>query len=79
MDTNLMYEDETCAIRGAVCEVYKTPGAGCLEEVCQNALEEELALRHMPFAAKKALRIRHKGRDCGFSAWRLDISKTSFP
>ena len=61
-----MYEDETYAIRGAIYEVYKTLGAGYLEEVYQNALEEELALRHIPFAAKKALRIRYKGRDCGF-------------
>jgi len=30
MDANLMYEDETYAIRGAIYEVYKTLGAGYL-------------------------------------------------
>ena len=65
MNNNLIYEDETFAIRGAIYEVYKTLGAGYLEEVYQNALEEELTLRHIPFAAKKALRVHYKGRDCG--------------
>ena len=36
MDTNLIYEDETYAIRGAIYEVYKTLGTGYLEEVYQN-------------------------------------------
>ena len=31
MDTKLIYEDETYAIRGAVFEVYKTLGDGYLE------------------------------------------------
>ena len=38
MDTKLIYEDETYAIRGAVFEVYKTLGDGYLEEVYQNGL-----------------------------------------
>ena len=59
-----MYEDETYAIRGAIYEVYKTLGAGYLEEVYQNALEEELTLRHIPFAAKKSPGISYKGQDC---------------
>ena len=62
MDTNLIYEDETYAIRGAIYEVYKTLGAGYLEEVYQNALEEELTLRHILFAAK-TLKGRYKWYD----------------
>ena len=65
METKLIYEEETFAIRGAVFEVYKTLGDGYLEEVYQNALEEELKLRGIPFVAKKELHIMYKGRDCG--------------
>ena len=65
MEAELIYKDETYAIRGAVYEVYKTLGNGYLEEVYQNALEEELALRHIPFHAKKMLKVCYKGRDCG--------------
>ena len=39
MDTKLIYEDETYAIRGAIFEVYKTLGDGYLEDVYQNALD----------------------------------------
>ena len=45
--------------------MYKTLGNGYLEEVYQNALEEELKLRGIPFEAKKELHIHYKGRDCG--------------
>ena len=65
MNTDLIYEEETYAIRGAIYEVYKSLGIGYLEEVYQNALEEELTLWHIPFVAKKALKVRYKGRDCG--------------
>ena len=65
MEEKLIYEEETYAIRGAIYEVYKTLGDGYLEEVYQNALEEELKLRGIPFSAKKELHIFYKGRDCG--------------
>lgn len=65
MNEKLIYEKETYALRGAIFEVYKTLGDGYLEEVYQNALEEELKLRGIPFAAKKKLHIIYKGRDCG--------------
>ena len=65
MDEKLIYEEETYAIRGAIFEVYRILGDGYLEEVYQNALEEELKLRNVPFAAKQKLHIMYKGRDCG--------------
>ena len=65
MSDELVYEEESYALRGAVFEVYKTLGNGYLEEVYQNALEEELKLRGIPFVAKKGLHVRYKGRDCG--------------
>jgi len=65
METKLIYERESYAIRGAIFEVYKTLGSGFLEDVYQLALEEELKLRNIPFEAKKHLHIMYKGRDCG--------------
>ena len=65
MDKILIYEEEPYAIRGAVYEVYKALGSGYLEEVYQNALEEELRLRGIPYDAKKELHIFYKNRDCG--------------
>ena len=40
----LIYSDETYKIKGAIFEVYKTLGAGFLEAVYQESLEEELKL-----------------------------------
>lgn len=65
MNNDLIFEDESYAIRGAIYEVYKTLGNGYLEEVYQNALEEEFTLRDIPFEAKKPLHIFYKERDCG--------------
>jgi len=65
MEADLIHEEETYAIRGAIYEVYKTLGSGYLEEVYQNALEHELSLRHIVFSAKKELHILYKGQDCG--------------
>ena len=62
---NIVLKDESHAIRGAIYEVYKTLGSGYLEEVYQNALEEELRIRRIPYAAKKELYVRYMGRDCG--------------
>ena len=38
----LIYEEEPYAVKGAVFEVYKAMGAGFLEAVYQECLEEEL-------------------------------------
>ena len=64
-DGQLVYAEESYAIRGAIFEVYKTLGNGYLEEVYQKALEEELRLRAIPFAAQRPLRVVYKGRHCG--------------
>ena len=68
MKDELLYEEETYAIRGAIFEVYKVLGNGHLEEVYQNALEVELDLRKIPFAAKKPLHVLYKDHDCGLYA-----------
>ena len=56
-----IYPEEAFAIRGAVFEVYRELGNGFREEVYQQCLEKELALRGIPFDAKKELRIFYKG------------------
>ena len=60
-NANLLYPDETYAIRGALFEVYREIGNGLREEVYQQCLEREFALRSIPFEAKKELRIFYKG------------------
>lgn len=61
MNDTLLYKDEVYAIQGAVFEVYKQMGNAWHEEVYQQCLERELALRGIPFEAKKELPIYYKG------------------
>ena len=58
----LMYEDETYAVKGAVFEVYKTMGAGFLEAVYQECLEEELRVREIPFVSQVEIKLDYKGK-----------------
>ena len=51
----LMFEEECYAIRGAVYEVYRELGNGFREEVYQQCLEREFAMRGIPFEAKREL------------------------
>jgi len=60
--SGLIYEDETYAIKGAVFEVYKTMGAGFLEAVYQESLEEELRERGIPFTPQAEIKIEYKGK-----------------
>ena len=57
----LIYEDETYAIKGAIFEVYKTMGAGFLEAVYHECLEEELRIRGIPFESQVEIKIDYKG------------------
>lgn len=59
----LIYSDETYEIKGAIFEVYKTLGAGFLEAVYQESLEEELRLRGIPFEAQSEIKISYKGKE----------------
>ena len=60
-DLELMYEEETYAIRGAIYEVYTTLGTGFLEGVYQEALELELAARGIPYKSQSEISIMYKG------------------
>ena len=57
----LVFKEESFAIRGACFEVYREKGCGFLEPVYQECLEIELKLRRVPFKAQTALRLEYKG------------------
>lgn len=56
----LLFKEETYAIRGALYEVYNVLGAGFLEAVYQEALEIELAKRKIPFQAQLEIPLTYK-------------------
>jgi len=60
--TELIYEAESYAIRGACFEVYKEKGFGFLESVYQECMEIELELVEIPFAVKPKLQLIYKKR-----------------
>ena len=58
---DLIYSNESFAIRGAVMKVYNTLGCGFLEAVYQEALAIELEKRNIPFEREKELSIFYEG------------------
>ena len=58
---DLIYEEETFAIRGAVFEVYREMGCGFLEAVYQECLEKELRSKGIPFISQPELKLSYKG------------------
>lgn len=69
---DLIFEDETYAIRGALYEVYKTLGSGFLEGVYQEALELELAERGIPYKSQPEISITYKGAQLR-QTYRADV------
>ena len=59
--SDLIYEDLTYKIRGALFEVYKEKGCGFLEDVYQECLEIELGLQDLSFDAQHPLKLSYKG------------------
>ena len=57
----LLFEQETFQVRGAVFEVSSQLGVGFLEAVYQEALSLEFRARDIPFVASPALGITYKG------------------
>ena len=59
---NLIHEELSYKIRGALFEVYKEKGCGFLEDVYQECLEIELGLQEIPFEAQYPLKLSYKGQ-----------------
>ncbi|MCQ2265899.1 MAG: GxxExxY protein [Bacteroidales bacterium] len=58
---DLIYSNESFAIRGAVMKVYNTLGCGYLVAVFQEVLAIELEKRNIPFEREKELSIFYEG------------------
>ena len=56
----LLFRDESYAIRGAVFEVYREMGCGFLEAVYQECLLREFTQQGIPFVAQPMLELFYK-------------------
>ena len=59
--SQLFYKKECYEIQGAIFEVYREMGAGFLESVYQECLENELQLGNIPFISQQTLQLSYKG------------------
>ena len=66
------HRELTERIIGAAIEVHRVLGPGLLESVYQRAMEHELSLRELPFAAQRDIPVQYKGIVLG-AALRLDL------
>ncbi len=57
----LLFAEETYAIRGAIFEVYREMGCGFLEPVYQECLEKEFDRRKLPYLPQVELKLIYKG------------------
>jgi len=57
-----MFKEEGYKLMGAAFEVYNQLGYGMAEEVYQQSLEIELAMRGIPFQSKDQLTVFYKGQ-----------------
>ncbi len=57
-----MFKEEGYHLMGAAFEVFNQLGYGMAEEIYQQSLEIELALRGIPFESKHELKASYKGQ-----------------
>ena len=62
MENKIVHKDESFNIIGAAMEVHKVVGCGFTEPLYQDALEEELRLRAIPFEREKTYYFTYKGK-----------------
>ena len=61
LDKELLYKDECFELIGAAMEVHRILGCGFTESVYQDAFENELLLRDIPYVREKTFKVRYKG------------------
>ncbi len=57
----MLFREESYAVRGAVYEVYREMGCGFLEAVYQECLEKEFLRRGISFQSQRELDLMYKG------------------
>jgi GxxExxY protein len=62
---NMLYEDLTYKIRGAIYEVYNIIGPGYKEDIYCRSLAKELMLQKLSYIEKKRVNIIYKGDKVG--------------
>lgn len=58
----LLHSEETYKIIGAAMEVHKIIGCGFTEPLYQEAFEQELFLRGIPYQREKTFHVTYKGK-----------------
>ena len=61
MNDKILYKEESFNIVGAAIEVHKVLGCGFTEPVYQDAFEQELKMRKIPYEREKVFNINYKG------------------
>lgn len=62
MSDKIIYRTESYDLIGAALEVHRQIGCGFTEPIYQEAFEEELRLRGIPFQREKTINISYKGK-----------------
>jgi GxxExxY protein len=62
MSDKIIFRDESFHLVGAAIEVHKHIGCGFTEPIYQEAFEEELRLRGIPFEREKVINVTYKGK-----------------
>lgn len=62
MSDIIIYRTESFNLIGAAMEVHKQIGCGFTEPIYQEAFEEELRLRGIPFEREKVINVTYKGK-----------------
>ena len=62
MGKNIVLPQESFNIIGAAMEVHKIIGCGFTEVIYQEALEEEIKIRNIPYSREKTFPVTYKGK-----------------
>lgn len=65
LKTQLLYEDITYKIRGAIFDVYNALGSGHKEKLYQNALAKEFDNLKIEYSTESTLKVEYKGKKIG--------------